>query len=103
MLYGIGKRLRDLRLEKNLSIDMLVADMNQKYVIELSKPLNKSMVSRWENDLNNPTLDNAKLLAEYYDVSLDYIIGLTDVKTPLRLMVYAAAIRKARDNKGGNK
>lgn len=83
MLTGIGKRINELRLERDLSMDMLVADMNTRYVLD--KPLNKSMVSRWESDKNNPTLQSAKCLCDYFDVSLDYLIGLTDVRTPPRL------------------
>lgn len=83
MLNGIGKRIKDLRIERDLSMDMLVADMNTRY--ELDKPLNKSMVSRWESDKYNPSLQSAKCLCDYFDVSLDYLIGLSDVRTPSRL------------------
>lgn len=92
MLHGIGQRIKDLREERQLSMDMLVADMNQRY--ELSKPLNISMVSRWENEVNSPTLENATCLCDYFSVSLDYLIGLTDVRTPSRLLAYASRLKK---------
>ena len=82
MLKGIGKRIKDLRDERDLSMDMLVADMNTRY--QFDKPLNKSMISRWENDINNPTLEAVKCLCDYFNVSVDYMLGLTDVKTPVR-------------------
>lgn len=85
MLKGIGNRIYQLRTEKGLSMDMIVADMNQKYDIQL----NKSMFSRWEKEKINPSLENAKILCDYFDVSLDYMIGLTDVRTPSRLLAYA--------------
>lgn len=81
----IGARLKALRLEKNLSMDMLVFDINEKYSIDL----NKGLVSKWENGINEPSLRYATYLAQYYDVSLDYLIGLTDCKTPARLLAYA--------------
>ena len=84
MITGLGKRIKDLRLERDLSMDMLVADMNRRYALD--KPLNKSMVSRWEQDKNNPSLENTKCLCDYFDVSLDYLIGLTDIRTPSRLL-----------------
>lgn len=84
MLTGIGQRIKELREERDLSMDMLVADMNQRY--QLEKPLNKSMVSRWEQDKNNPSLDNAKYLCDYFNVSLDYLIGNTDVRASARLL-----------------
>ena len=85
MLEGVGKRIYQLRTEKGLTMDMIVADMNQKYQIQL----NKSMFSRWEKEQINPSLENAKLLCDYFDVSLDYLIGITDVRTPTRLLTYA--------------
>ena len=95
MSTNIGAKIKELRTERDLSMDMLVADMNTKY--DLSKPLNKSMISKWENGINDPTLENAKYLSMYFDVSLDYLIGLTDTRTPSRLLAYAKAI------KGGTK
>ena len=96
MLKGIGKRIKELRDERDISMDMLVADMNSRY--ELSKPLNKSMVSRWESGFNEPTLDNAKYLSMYFDVSLDYLIGLTDTRTPARLLAYARKLSEVKKN-----
>ena len=80
----IGYRIKLLRKERDLTMDMLVEDFNGKYP---SVVFNKSMLSRWENGLNEPSLENAKYLSEYFNVSLDYLIGLTDVKTPSRLLV----------------
>lgn len=83
-MTGIGLRIKELRQERDLTMDMLVADMNAKY--ELDKPINKSMVSRWENGDNDPTLENAKYLSMYFDVSLDYLIGNSNIRTPSRLL-----------------
>ena len=80
----IGIRIKDLRKERDLTMDMLVEDFNGRYPDIV---FNKSMLSRWENGLNEPSLENAKYLSEYFNVSLDYLIGLTDVKTPSRLLV----------------
>ena len=87
MIKGIGERIKQLRIEHDLTMDMLAADLNQRYQNE--KPINISMISRWENDINNPTLDNAKNLCDYFNVSLDYIIGLTETRTPAHLLAYA--------------
>lgn len=80
-MVNIGLRLKQLRTERELTIDNLVADMNQRYP-DLN--INKSMVSRWENGVNDPSLDYAKHISMYFDVSLDYLIGLTDSRTPSR-------------------
>lgn len=63
-----AERLNELRKNKGL---------NQP---ELAKELNvaKQTVSNWEN--NNRTPDNEMLIkiANYFDVSLDYLLGRTD-------------------------
>ncbi len=83
---GMGTILTELRNERQLTMDMLVEDINYKYDMKI----NKSMVSRWERNENDPSLEMAVVLAKYYNVSLDYLIGLTDVKTPARLLASAS-------------
>ena len=75
----IGERLKRIRQERDLSLEMVVSDLNKRYSVEMSK----GTLSKWENDKNIPSLDERlKALIQYYDTSLDYIIGLTDKKTP---------------------
>lgn len=83
-MTGIGLRIKELRQERDLTMDMLVADMNAKFT--LKKPINKSMVSRWENGDNEPSLENAMYLSMYFDVSVDYLIGVSEMRTPSRLL-----------------
>lgn len=95
MLQGIGQRIYELRVEKGLSMDMIVADMNQKYEIQL----NKSMFSRWEKEKTYPSLESAKYLCDYFDVSLDYLIGNTDARTPARLLAYVSKLNRKEGKK----
>ena len=83
-MTDIGKKIKMLREERNLTMDMIVADINARF--RPVKPFNKSMISRWENEDNEPSLENAKLLSMYFDVSVDYLIGVTDTRTPSRLL-----------------
>ena len=92
---NIGKRLKQLRLEKGLTMDLFVYDINSKYNIDI----NKGFVSKWENGVNEPSLKYASCLAQYFDVSLDYLIGLTEVRTPARLLAYASKMRPAEIKK----
>jgi transcriptional regulator with XRE-family HTH domain len=92
-MLGVGEIIYRLRNERNLTIEMLAIELNARY--HPDKPVNVSMISRWENNINDPTLENARLLCDYFGVSLDYLIGLTDVRTPSRLLAYK------RGNKGG--
>jgi len=80
--FFIGNRLKELRKERDLSLGMVVKEVNQKYGVKLSK----GKLSKWENKDNAPVLDERLIaLIKYYNVSLDYIIGLTDKKTPPHL------------------
>lgn len=77
-----GQRIKELREERGLSMDMVVYDINDKYNIEL----NKSTLSRWETGKRTPTLRLAAYLCLYYNVSLDYLMGFTDSKVPTDLL-----------------
>lgn len=92
----LAKRLKLLRLERELTMEQLVADMNYKF--ELERPLSRSMISRWEAGTVDPSLDNAKYLSTYFDVSLDYLIGLTDTRTPSRILAYAKKTKEGKDD-----
>lgn len=82
-MTDFGKRLKELRLSRDLTMDMLVEDMKQQFP---EMTIDKSLLSRWENGQNEPTVEKAKYISMYFNVSLDYLIGLTDVKTPSRLL-----------------
>lgn len=75
---GLGKRLKDLRIERGLTMEMVVDGIN----IEFNTNITKGHLSKWENDVNSPALRFAAYLCLFYDVSLDYLLGLTDEKTP---------------------
>lgn len=66
------QRLIELRKEKQL---------NQR---ELAKEINISQVAicRWEQGINLPNIDILYRLCKFFDVSADYLIGLTEDETP---------------------
>ena len=61
-------RLKELRLEKNVS------------QLEVAKILNmsKMAVSHWEKGNSEPSIEQLKILAAYFDVSIDYLVGYID-------------------------
>lgn len=63
-----GERLKELRAE------------NQIGQITLAKALNVSngIISMWENNLREPTMSNLIAIANFFDVSIDYLVGLRD-------------------------
>lgn len=95
-MKSLGDKIKDLRTERDLTMDMLVADMKARFE---GIKMDKSMLSRWERGENDPSLENAKYLSIYFNVSLDYLIGLTDIRTPSRLLAYAKRIQDARAEK----
>ena len=62
-------RLRECREKANLS---------QKYVA-ISLGIAAPSVANWERDKTKPSLDNAIQLADLYEVSLDYLLGRSDL------------------------
>lgn len=79
----VGERLKQLRIERDLTMDMVVNDMNSKYDLGIRR----GNISKWENGVNIPTLYMARYLCMYYRVSLDYLLGLTDNRAPVELLV----------------
>lgn len=86
-----AERLKQLRSEKELSLDIVVYDLDKKYHLEITK----SHLSRWENDKNDPSIRYVAYLAQYYGVSVDYLIGLTDNRTPADLLAHRRKAIKA--------
>ena len=78
---NIGSRLKEIRNDRDLSLDMVVKEVNRIY----GTKINKGKLSKWERDINLPHLNDLSALVKYYNISLDYIIGLTNKKTPPHL------------------
>ena len=93
---NVGKRLRELRAERDLTLDMVIFDMNQKYNIDITK----GNLSRWENGKNLPSLRMARYLCQYYNISLDYLIGNTDIRTPTNLLIHSKQTQRKTNNDG---
>lgn len=61
-------RLKELRLERGLSQQQLA---NQ---IETTQ----SNIGRWENGINEPTASQLIKLANYFDCTIDFLVGRVD-------------------------
>lgn len=72
----LGYRLRELREDKNVSMDKMCEDLAKTYDVNLAK----STISKWENGKAEPTLAYARILSKYFNVTLDYIIGTSNNK-----------------------
>lgn len=68
----VGERLWDLRKDAGLTQDELAAILN----------INKHSISSYERDKSEPS-DSIKIaIANYFGVSVDYLLGVTDNPCP---------------------
>lgn len=67
-----GERLRELREAKEIT------------QIDLAKVLSlaNSTISQYEANRRDPDSSTLKRLADYFGVSLDYLLGRSDIRTP---------------------
>ncbi|MDR3263226.1 MAG: helix-turn-helix domain-containing protein [Clostridiales bacterium] len=63
-----AERLLELRQEAKISQAQLAKAIDVSF----------SVVCYWETDRSEPTIVNLLKLAKYFDVSADYLIGLSD-------------------------
>ena len=69
----IGERLLELRKDAELTQDDLAKILN----------INKHSISSYERDKSEPP-DAIKIaIAEFFNVSIDYLLGVTDIPLPL--------------------
>ncbi len=62
-----AERMKELRSEKGITQVQIAAAIG----------VSKGLISLWENELREPTLSNLIALADFYDVSLDFLAGRT--------------------------
>jgi len=65
------ERLSDLINEKRINKNQLQKELN----------LNKSSILNWTTRGNIPSGDTLALLAKYFNVSVDYLLGASDIRT----------------------
>ena len=64
----LAERLKELRTEKGLTVRSLAS----------ATGLQGSAISRWENNLNNAGLEELIVIAKFFGVTTDYLLGLED-------------------------
>ena len=65
-----GMRFKELRNEKKLTQDELVENFNKKY----NTRFNKSTISQYENNKRKPEVNILENWADFFDVSIDYLL-----------------------------
>lgn len=83
-------RIKELREEKNIS------------QLELAKKLNltQQSISLYEKGDREPSIDVLKSIANFFNVSLDYLLGKSDIRNPEELKSIEFANAGGLDTKG---
>lgn len=68
----IGKKIRELRKQKGLTQTQLADELNVEF----------SNVSKWELGKNDPSKELIAKMAKLFNVSIEYLLGITDTPTP---------------------
>lgn len=61
-------RLKDLRIQKKKT------QLN----VQIETGIDQALLSKYESEKRIPPTETLLILADYYDVSIDYIMGRTD-------------------------
>lgn len=71
-------RLKELRSDMGISQDKLSKDLKASSGMDISQ----QRINHYENQNNEPDFDTLVLLADFFHVSVDYIIGHSNIRTP---------------------
>lgn len=72
------ERLRALRHGQNITLEELAADLNKQYPGPAEKANTSSQIGNWERGVRTPSFVEVRKLAEYFDVTMDYLSGKVD-------------------------
>lgn len=74
----LSQRLKELRLQRDLTQEELA----------LRLPINRGTYAHYELGKRQPDLETLIRIAQFYDVSTDYLLGLTDLSSSVRSIVH---------------
>lgn len=64
----IGKRIKELRLDAGISLQKLANEIG----------VDKHAIIYWEQEVNEPKASYIIKLAKFFNVTTDYLLGLSD-------------------------
>lgn len=73
MPKSFGERLKKVRIDRGLRQEDIGAIVH----------VGKSTVSQWENNIHVPDIETIVKIANYLNVTSDYLLGLTNVRNPI--------------------
>lgn len=75
---SFGERFKELRKELDFTQQELADKMNAKYNLIFGK----SAISQYENDKRTPEITALEKFAGFFNVSIDYLLGKSNIKNP---------------------
>lgn len=66
-----GERFKSIRLSRNLTQEQLINEFNELYGYAFTK----GTISQYENNRRTPGMSVIKKFVEYFNVSIDYLLG----------------------------
>lgn len=81
-------RLKELRTEKRISLRELADNINISY----------SSLGKYEREEQEPNIDNLIKIANYFEVSVDYLIGNSSFKTKKDEQYFISSIEQPKNN-----
>ena len=76
MKETMGARIHRLRLENDMSQEELADAINKK----LGTSINRSSISKYERNVSYPEIEKIVVLADMFNVSVDYLLGRTHIR-----------------------
>lgn len=77
-MYKIGRAIKKLRYRKNITIEQLVIDINERFNLNMTT----TMIDKWEAGKSKMVYEQLKALALYYNVTTDFLLGFDQDKFP---------------------
>lgn len=93
MDYSFGEKLRELRNRRNLTQDDLANELN----IAFGSTINKGMISKWENDREEPRMDAIRNISKYFNIALDDLLNLNNSSPNASITSFALNSKDERD------
>lgn len=86
MIYLLGKQIKKLRCQKGFTQQQLADYLH----------ISPSAVGMWEKNRNEPDIETLKKLADFFDVTVDYLIGRETI-TPTQDKTIRDTIQKLEE------
>ena len=77
-MSSFSDKIKQLRNSRKMSLDTLAMEFSKRYDSKISK----SSISRWENKQASHDIEDANLYADYFNVSLDWLMGREEMSKP---------------------